>query len=255
MSARCLQTGRSAARSPAIRARRRQRDRYCLRHVCTDARPDRFVSALSDALGAANKSRPVGAGDRARRTRARAQPQSRHGRAVPARRPRPAGRGDTGRVRRRAAHAAGHACDVRRVCPPTRRRRTRPPPEASRLTRRQRRAVDEIIRAMLEPGRVGHRPRPRAAARSAERAAATARGRRPQRPDAARRRHADGSPPGFVGAPDAQCGAMTASHRHRTAPIDAPYDPWLDLRENWPHLQVVVEPMAGRLARRAALSR
>jgi transcriptional regulator with XRE-family HTH domain len=28
-----------------------------------------------------------------------------------------------------------------------------PPPEASRLTRRQRRAVDEIIRAMLEPGR------------------------------------------------------------------------------------------------------
>jgi hypothetical protein len=29
-----------------------------------------------------------------------------------------------------------------------------PPPEASRLTRRQRRAVDEIIRAMLEPGTV-----------------------------------------------------------------------------------------------------
>lgn len=29
----------------------------------------------------------------------------------------------------------------------------RPPPEASRLSRRQRRAVDEIIRAMLEPGR------------------------------------------------------------------------------------------------------
>lgn len=28
-----------------------------------------------------------------------------------------------------------------------------PPAEASRLTRRQRRAVDEIIRAMLEPGR------------------------------------------------------------------------------------------------------
>ena len=28
-----------------------------------------------------------------------------------------------------------------------------PPPEASRLTRRQRRAVDEIIRAMLEPTR------------------------------------------------------------------------------------------------------
>jgi transcriptional regulator with XRE-family HTH domain len=29
----------------------------------------------------------------------------------------------------------------------------RPPPEASRLSRRQRRAVDEIIRAMLESGR------------------------------------------------------------------------------------------------------
>ena len=29
----------------------------------------------------------------------------------------------------------------------------RPPAEASRLSRRQRRAVDEIIRAMLEPGR------------------------------------------------------------------------------------------------------
>lgn len=30
-----------------------------------------------------------------------------------------------------------------------------PPPEASRLTRRQRRAVDEIIRAMVEPVRAG----------------------------------------------------------------------------------------------------
>jgi transcriptional regulator with XRE-family HTH domain len=29
-----------------------------------------------------------------------------------------------------------------------------PPPEASRLTRRQRLAVDEIIRSMLDPGRV-----------------------------------------------------------------------------------------------------
>lgn len=43
-----------------------------------------------------------------------------------------------------------------------------PPPEASRLTRRQRRAVDEIIRAMVEPvraaGDVHHLPaRPRAA--------------------------------------------------------------------------------------------
>ena len=35
-----------------------------------------------------------------------------------------------------------------------------PPPEASRLTRRQRRAVDEIIRAMLDPGSVAtHGPR------------------------------------------------------------------------------------------------
>ena len=35
-----------------------------------------------------------------------------------------------------------------------------PPAEASRLTRRQRRAVDEIIRAMLEPeGRAGARER------------------------------------------------------------------------------------------------
>jgi len=30
-----------------------------------------------------------------------------------------------------------------------------PPPEASRLTRRQRRAVDEVIRSMLDPGRTG----------------------------------------------------------------------------------------------------
>lgn len=33
----------------------------------------------------------------------------------------------------------------------------RPPPEASRLSRRQRRAVDEIIRAMLETGRTASR--------------------------------------------------------------------------------------------------
>jgi transcriptional regulator with XRE-family HTH domain len=41
-----------------------------------------------------------------------------------------------------------------------------PPPEASRLTRRQRRAVDEIIRAMLEPatGRVQKLPGARATA-------------------------------------------------------------------------------------------
>jgi hypothetical protein len=43
---------------------------------------------------------------------------------------------------------------------------------------------------------------------------------------------------------------MTASRRDtapRHLPDDRPYDPWLDLRERWPHLQVVVEPMAGRL--------
>jgi hypothetical protein len=33
-----------------------------------------------------------------------------------------------------------------------------PPAEASRLTRRQRRAVDEIIRAMIEPSRSDRRP-------------------------------------------------------------------------------------------------
>lgn len=33
----------------------------------------------------------------------------------------------------------------------------------------------------------------------------------------------------------------------RGAPLHGVYDPWLDLRENWPHLHVVVEPMAGRL--------
>jgi transcriptional regulator with XRE-family HTH domain len=33
-----------------------------------------------------------------------------------------------------------------------------PPPEASRLTRRQRRAVDEVIRAMLEPSKAAAVP-------------------------------------------------------------------------------------------------
>ena len=33
-----------------------------------------------------------------------------------------------------------------------------PPPEASRLTRRQRRAVDEVIRAMLEPSKSAAAP-------------------------------------------------------------------------------------------------
>jgi hypothetical protein len=46
-----------------------------------------------------------------------------------------------------------------------------PPPESSRLTRRQRRAVDEIIRAMLEPTRsvVTELPAGRSAGRQAAR--------------------------------------------------------------------------------------
>jgi hypothetical protein len=39
---------------------------------------------------------------------------------------------------------------------------------------------------------------------------------------------------------------MSAFHRD-PARYQRPYDPWLDLREHWPHLQVVVEPMTGRL--------
>jgi hypothetical protein len=29
--------------------------------------------------------------------------------------------------------------------------------------------------------------------------------------------------------------------------LPAPYDPWLDLRQNWPHVAVVIEPMTGDL--------
>jgi transcriptional regulator with XRE-family HTH domain len=54
-----------------------------------------------------------------------------------------------------------------------------PPPEASRLTRRQRRAIDEIIRAMLEPTRTeaGTATKPRSEYRAARRG-------RPEKPDA-----------------------------------------------------------------------
>lgn len=55
-----------------------------------------------------------------------------------------------------------------------------PPPESSRLTRRQRRAVDEIIRAMLEPTRAAVTDLPR-------RSSGTRRAARhgdPERPDA-----------------------------------------------------------------------
>jgi hypothetical protein len=29
--------------------------------------------------------------------------------------------------------------------------------------------------------------------------------------------------------------------------LPAPYDPWVDLRQNWPHVKVVIEPMTGDL--------
>lgn len=42
--------------------------------------------------------------------------------------------------------------------------------------------------------------------------------------------------------------------RPSTAPLPstasgsaAPYDPWADLRQNWPHVKVVIEPMTGDL--------
>jgi hypothetical protein len=57
-----------------------------------------------------------------------------------------------------------------------------PPPEASRLTRRQRRAVDEVIRAMIEPTRSGVEPTQLAAKR-----------RRPAQRQAAR--HGTAEPP------------------------------------------------------------
>jgi hypothetical protein len=44
-----------------------------------------------------------------------------------------------------------------------------PPPESSRLSRRQRRAVDEIIRSMLDPGAAAHSSTPDAADDLAER--------------------------------------------------------------------------------------
>ena len=57
-----------------------------------------------------------------------------------------------------------------------------PPPEASRLTRRQRRAVDEVIRAMLEPTKSVGEP-----------AQLAARRRRPAQRQAAR--HGKAEPP------------------------------------------------------------
>jgi hypothetical protein len=46
---------------------------------------------------------------------------------------------------------------------------------------------------------------------------------------------------------------MTPPSAHRRSPLtsashqSAPYDPWLDLRQNWPHVKVVIEPMTGDL--------
>src|SRR4051812_23446592 len=52
-----------------------------------------------------------------------------------------------------------------------------PPPEASRLSRRQRRAVDEVIRAMLEPSKAAARPTDLAARRRPAQRQAARRGK------------------------------------------------------------------------------
>ncbi len=40
----------------------------------------------------------------------------------------------------------------------------------------------------------------------------------------------------------------TSRHPLTSAPHPpAPYDPWVDLRQNWPHVLVVIEPMTGDL--------
>jgi hypothetical protein len=41
-----------------------------------------------------------------------------------------------------------------------------------------------------------------------------------------------------------------SSARHlltRPSRVPSPYDPWTDLRQNWPHVRVVIEPMTGDL--------
>ncbi len=40
-----------------------------------------------------------------------------------------------------------------------------------------------------------------------------------------------------------------ASQHPSTSTVDpaSPYDPWLDLRQNWPQVRVVIEPMSGDL--------
>lgn len=110
------------------------------------------MSALSDALGAANKSGlSARAVSRAARERGHSLNHDTAARYL---------RGDHGLPDEATLVAFA---DVLRVPLSTLRRAAglpadetapyTPPAEASRLTRRQRRAVDEIIRAMLDPGR------------------------------------------------------------------------------------------------------
>jgi transcriptional regulator with XRE-family HTH domain len=110
------------------------------------------VSALSDALGAANKNGlSARAISRVARERGHSLNHDTAARYL---------RGDHGQPDEATLVAFA---EVLRVSLSTLRRAAglpadetapySPPSEASRLTRRQRRAVDEIIRAMLDPGR------------------------------------------------------------------------------------------------------
>ena len=116
---------------------------------------------LSELLQAANTD-GLSARSIARKARAGLQPQPRHGCALPARGPRQSGRGHPAGAVQGAQGADGQAATAAAL-PDEVTEPYRPPAEASRLNRRQRRAVDEIIRAMLEaePGqqagdRTGH---------------------------------------------------------------------------------------------------
>jgi transcriptional regulator with XRE-family HTH domain len=126
--------------------------RYCLRHVCEHTRPGAAVTALSDLLRPAATK----AGLSAREIAFRATEGGyslKHDTAARYL------RGDHGRPKEATLIAFEQVLGI-----PLHRLRTAanlpaeqtapysPPPEASRLTQRQRRAVNEIIRAMLEPG-------------------------------------------------------------------------------------------------------
>lgn len=110
------------------------------------------MSALSDALGAANKTGlSARAVSRAAREHGHSLNHDTAARYL---------RGDHGQPDEATLLAFA---DVLRIPLSTLRRAAglpadetapyQPPPEASRLSRRQRRAVDEIIRSMLDPGR------------------------------------------------------------------------------------------------------